>query len=302
MGAARGHLDRLAAQSTRIGPAASRPFRGSTREIVRKLSAGGRGTHPGGGRGARSRRAPRAAQGGSRHGARWNSSAARPTACGPATTARCSCSNRRGQIGLTAWRFNAWAKYDDWELDAAVPAFLRAQLGLPTWEPGMVLEGGSIDVNGAGLLLTTEECLLSPVQARNPGMSRRDIETTLRDYLGVRPRHLAAQRHRRRRYARPRGRPGALRGGRHRGAGQRARPLRRELRAAARKRRVAARGRPARGQAAHAAPAGRSMASACRPATPISTSPTAWCWSPPSTIPPTAWRSTRWRASFPAAP
>ena len=49
----------------------------------------------------------------------------------------------------------------------------------------MVLEGGSIDVNGAGLLLTTEECLLSDVQARNPGMTRREIERTLRDYLGV---------------------------------------------------------------------------------------------------------------------
>ncbi len=93
--------------------------------------------------------------------------------------------NRRGQPGLTAWRFNAWAKYDDWQRDAAVPAFLAAQLGLPAWQTGMVLEGGSIDVNGAGLLMTTEECLLSPVQARNPGMSRAAIEKTLRAYLGV---------------------------------------------------------------------------------------------------------------------
>jgi agmatine deiminase len=93
--------------------------------------------------------------------------------------------NRRGKLGLTAWRFNAWAKYDDWNHDAAVPAFLAAKLGLPAWQPGMVLEGGSIDVNGAGALLTTEECLLSPVQARNPGMSRGAIEKTLRAYLGV---------------------------------------------------------------------------------------------------------------------
>ena len=49
----------------------------------------------------------------------------------------------------------------------------------------MVLEGGSVDVNGAGLLLTTEECLLSDVQARNPGMTRREIERNLRDYLGA---------------------------------------------------------------------------------------------------------------------
>jgi len=93
--------------------------------------------------------------------------------------------DRRGRVGLTAWRFNAWAKYDDWKLDAAVPAFLAERLGLPSWQTGMVLEGGSVEVNGAGLLLTTEECLLSPVQARNPGMSRAAIEKVLRRYLGV---------------------------------------------------------------------------------------------------------------------
>ncbi len=93
--------------------------------------------------------------------------------------------NRRGQTGLTAWRFNAWAKYDDWNHDAAVPAFLAAKLGPPAWQTGMVLEGGSIDVNGAGLLMTTEECLLSPVQARNPGMSRAAIEKKLRAFLGA---------------------------------------------------------------------------------------------------------------------
>ncbi len=93
--------------------------------------------------------------------------------------------NRRGKVGLTAWRFNAWAKYDDWTHDAAVPAFLADRLGLPSWQTDMVLEGGSIDVNGAGLLMTTEECLLSPVQARNPGMSRAAIEKMLRANLGA---------------------------------------------------------------------------------------------------------------------
>jgi agmatine deiminase len=92
--------------------------------------------------------------------------------------------NRR-EVAATAWRFNAWAKYDDWKRDAAVPAFVAKRLGFAGWTPGMVLEGGSIDVNGAGLLLTTEECLLSDVQARNPGMTRRDIERKLRDYLGA---------------------------------------------------------------------------------------------------------------------
>jgi agmatine deiminase len=94
--------------------------------------------------------------------------------------------NRAGEVAMTNWRFNGWAKYDDWKNDAAIPATLAAALKLRAWEPGLVLEGGSIDVNGCGLLLTTEECLLSPVQARNPQLTRREIETALRDYLGAR--------------------------------------------------------------------------------------------------------------------
>jgi agmatine deiminase len=94
--------------------------------------------------------------------------------------------NRAGEIALTNWRFNGWAKYDDWKNDAAIPAALAAALKLPAWEPGLVLEGGSIDVNGRGLLLTTEECLLSPVQARNPQLDRRQIEQAFREYLGAR--------------------------------------------------------------------------------------------------------------------
>ena len=94
--------------------------------------------------------------------------------------------NRRGAVGLTLWKFNAWAKYDDWQCDRRGGEFVAEYLKLPTWRPDVVLEGGSIDVNGRGLVLTTEECLLSPVQARNPGMSRGAIERTLREYLGVR--------------------------------------------------------------------------------------------------------------------
>ncbi|HEY1243001.1 MAG TPA: agmatine deiminase family protein [Bryobacteraceae bacterium] len=93
--------------------------------------------------------------------------------------------NRRGEIALAHWRFNAWAKYDDWQCDRAAGAFIARHRQLRAWEPEMVLEGGSIDVNGRGLLLTTEECLLSPVQARNPGKSRAEIERKLGDYLGV---------------------------------------------------------------------------------------------------------------------
>jgi agmatine deiminase len=90
-----------------------------------------------------------------------------------------------GEVAITNWRFNGWAKYGNWKRDDAVPAALARKLKLRHWSPGLVLEGGSIDVNGAGLVLTTEECLLSPVQARNPGLSRAQIEQALGDYLGA---------------------------------------------------------------------------------------------------------------------
>jgi len=98
--------------------------------------------------------------------------------------------SRRGAVALTWWRFNAWAKYDDFALDSQVPDTIalfceKSGLKLPIWQLDTVLEAGSIDVNGEGLLLTTEECLLSQVQARNPGMSRPAIERSLRDYLGA---------------------------------------------------------------------------------------------------------------------
>ncbi len=96
-----------------------------------------------------------------------------------------------GEVALTNWRFNAWAKYADWQLDDAIPALIRDTLRLPCWEPmvgrhRVVLEGGSIDVNGQGLLLATEECLLDSVQARNPGLGREDLEQVFGDYLGIR--------------------------------------------------------------------------------------------------------------------
>jgi agmatine deiminase len=94
--------------------------------------------------------------------------------------------NRRGAVALTRWQFNAWAKYDDWQCDRAAGEFIARQLKLPDWPAEMVLEGGSIDVNGHGLLLTTEECLLSPIQARNPDLSRSEIERAFGDYLGAR--------------------------------------------------------------------------------------------------------------------
>ena len=96
-----------------------------------------------------------------------------------------------GPVALTDWRFNAWAKYPNWQRDDDVPRRVNQVLRLPVWEPMLdgrrvVLEGGSIDVNGQGLLLTTEECLLSDVQQRNPGFTRPDYERVFADYLGVR--------------------------------------------------------------------------------------------------------------------
>jgi agmatine deiminase len=93
---------------------------------------------------------------------------------------------------LLNWQFNGWAKYPNWQRDNAVSERLDGRLGLACRvDPVLagrpvVLEGGSIDVNGAGLLLTTEECLLGEVQQRNPGFTRADYQTVFAEYLGVR--------------------------------------------------------------------------------------------------------------------
>jgi len=103
--------------------------------------------------------------------------------------------NAEGRVGLTNWRFNGWAKYSDWKLDVKLPGRVAKLLGIPEWKPAirladdslrrLVLEGGSIDSNGAGILLTTEECQLSEVQQRNPGVSRAQLEQAFHDYLGI---------------------------------------------------------------------------------------------------------------------
>jgi agmatine deiminase len=89
------------------------------------------------------------------------------------------------------WRFNGWAKYSNWKKDDAAgelaASVSKAPLVLPDWNgKRVVLEGGSIDVNGDGLLLTTEECLLSKVQERNPGLNREQYEALFEGYLGIR--------------------------------------------------------------------------------------------------------------------
>jgi agmatine deiminase len=92
----------------------------------------------------------------------------------------------KSELAITHWRFNGWAKYSNYQYDSQVPNFIAMKLAMERWAPDMVLEGGSIDVNGSGRLLTTEECLLSDVQARNPALSRREIESAMKDYLGIR--------------------------------------------------------------------------------------------------------------------
>ncbi len=88
------------------------------------------------------------------------------------------------------WRFNGWAKYPNSFNDDAVTEKIARDLGIPMHTPlfndeRIVLEGGSIDVNGVGSILTTEECLLSPIQARNPQLTRTDIEQIFAEHLGA---------------------------------------------------------------------------------------------------------------------
>lgn len=93
--------------------------------------------------------------------------------------------NAAGEKAAVKWRFNGWAKYENHLLDDAAGHRVAELAGVPKFAPSMVLEGGSLDVNGSGLLLTTEECLLSPIQARNPGMSREQIEAEMARHLGI---------------------------------------------------------------------------------------------------------------------
>ena len=88
-------------------------------------------------------------------------------------------------VAISDWQFNAWgSKYADLLADNDLPQYIATFLDIPRFEPGIVLEGGSIDVNGRGSCLTTEQCLLNP--NRNPHMQRSDLERCLHDYLGVR--------------------------------------------------------------------------------------------------------------------
>ena len=101
----------------------------------------------------------------------------------------------RGAAGAKValdWRFSAWAKYPDWRTDDKLPGAISKFSKVPAVQPKcrgqrIVLEGGSIDANGAGTMLTTEECLLSKIQERNPTFEPRRLRTAVfAEYLGVR--------------------------------------------------------------------------------------------------------------------
>lgn len=99
--------------------------------------------------------------------------------CGPTFVV-----NGHGDIRLVNWRFNAWGGlYADWSLDEVVPLKVAELEGLDYYNAPLILEGGSIHVDGEGTLLTTEQCLLN--ENRNPQLSRAEIENYLREYTGA---------------------------------------------------------------------------------------------------------------------
>jgi len=98
--------------------------------------------------------------------------------------------NGSGEVAYNNFLFNGWAKYSNHKKDAAVVAKANQKLKRRVWQPihkgrRVVLEGGSIDVNGRGTLLTTEECLQSKIQERNPGFTKDDYAEIFREYFGV---------------------------------------------------------------------------------------------------------------------
>jgi len=98
--------------------------------------------------------------------------------------------NESGEVAYNNFAFNGWAKYSNYKKDVAVVTKANLKLKRRLWQPvhkgrRVILEGGSIDVNGRGSLLTTEECLLSKVQERNPGFTKEDYAEIFREYFGV---------------------------------------------------------------------------------------------------------------------
>jgi len=92
-------------------------------------------------------------------------------------------SGKKTRAAIVDWKFNAWGgKYPPYDDDDAVPTRIAEQLKLPVWQPPIVMEGGAVDFNGHGTVLTTTDCLLN--KNRNPNLSKQEIEQALKDYYG----------------------------------------------------------------------------------------------------------------------
>ena len=92
--------------------------------------------------------------------------------------------NSKHELAMVHWDFNSWGeKYETLLKDRQIPDVINQKMALKCFKPGMVLEGGSIDVNGKGTLLTTEQCLLN--KNRNPHLGKKEIEKVLGEYFGV---------------------------------------------------------------------------------------------------------------------
>jgi agmatine deiminase len=110
---------------------------------------------------------------------------------GPIFVRKSEIGNWKSEIGIVHFHFNGWAKYDNWRKDTKVPEtaarILRKILFRARYNgKRFVIEGGGIELNGRGTLISTEECYLDPkIQVRNPGLGKKEIETTLKNYLGV---------------------------------------------------------------------------------------------------------------------
>ncbi|HET6527825.1 MAG TPA: agmatine deiminase family protein, partial [Balneolaceae bacterium] len=102
--------------------------------------------------------------------------------CGPIFVRRKN--GHKEEFAITDWDYNAWGgKYPPFDADNRLPEYFASKYNMPRFETGMILEGGSIETNGDGVLLTTESVLLNP--NRNPNLSKDEIEQRLKDYLGI---------------------------------------------------------------------------------------------------------------------
>ena len=110
---------------------------------------------------------------------------------GPIFVKKAESGKRKAETAIVHFHFNGWAKYDNWRKDTKVPGTAAKLLGKKLFQAKhngkpFVIEGGGIELNGRGTLISTEECYLDPkIQVRNPGLGKKEIETTLKNYLGV---------------------------------------------------------------------------------------------------------------------